>query len=97
MGVHGAHGALDADELVTVARFDPELADLQIDDIAFFQIDDLIGDSGQRHRIRGEEVLIGSGAEDQRRADPGADDAVRLVAAEHRDRVSAFSGAAWPA
>ena len=73
---------------------DPRLAKLQVDHVAFFEIDDLVGDAGQRHGVGSDEVLArtcdGSEAEHQRRALASADDAVRLVAAEHGDGIGAM-------
>ena len=75
---------------------DPVLAELDVGDVAFLQVDDLVGDAGERHRVGGEEGLARAGvdadAEDQRRALARADHAVRLVAAEHGDG----EGAAQP-
>jgi hypothetical protein len=60
-------------------------------DVALLQVDDLVGDAGQCHRVGGEKVLVrsrdGADAEHERRALPRADHAVRLVAAEHGDRI----------
>ncbi len=68
---------------------DPVLAELDVGDVAFLEIDDLIGDAGERHRVGSEEGLARAGAdartEDQRRALARADHAVRLVTAEHGD------------
>ena len=94
MGDDGSHRALDAAKVaLRVDVADPVLAELQVDDVAFLEVDDLVGDAGERHRVGGEEVLVGAGhragAEDQRRALARADDAVRLVAADDGDRVGA--------
>jgi hypothetical protein len=62
---------------------------LQVDHVAFFQVDDLVGGAGQRHRVRGDEVLALAHADDQRRALARGHHAVRLFAAEHGDRVGA--------
>ncbi len=59
--LHGAHLAVDrAQAAVTAGRVaadDPVLAQLQVDDVAFFEVDDLVGHAGQRHRVASEEVL----------------------------------------
>ena len=56
--VHRAHLALDgAPAACRAACDDPVLAELQVDDVAFFEVDDLVGHAGQRHRVGGEEVL----------------------------------------
>ncbi len=68
---------------------DPVALQLQVDHVAFFQVDDLVGGAGQRHRVRGEEVFAFADADDQRRALARADHAVRLVAAKHGDRIGA--------
>ena len=85
--LHGAKGAL------LVGMRDPVLAELQVDDVAFLEVDDLVGDAGERHRVGGEEVLahalLRADAEHERRAAARADDAVRLVAAHHGDRIGA--------
>jgi hypothetical protein len=70
---------------------DPVLARLQVDHVALFEVDDLVGHAGQRHRVAREEVLAAvlARAEDQRRAGARADHALRLVAADHGDGVGA--------
>ena len=78
-----------AGHLAAVAVEDPHARELNVDDVAFLEIDDLIGRAGERHRVRGQEVLTLAEPDDQRRSCPGPDDAMRLVAAEHRDRVCA--------
>jgi hypothetical protein len=69
------------------------LAELQVGDIAVLEVDDAVGDAGQRHRVGRQEVLVRAferaDAEHQRRAVARADDPLRLVAAEHRDRIGA--------
>jgi hypothetical protein len=67
---------------------DPVARQLQVDDVAFFQVDDLVGGAGQRHRIRGDEILALAEADDQRRALARGHDAVRFFAREHGDRIS---------
>ena len=80
---------------------DPVAAELDVDRVAVLQIDDAIGHTGEGHRVRREEALTCNGgtgavaslvrhaAEDQRRPVAGADDAMRLLAAEHRDGIRA--------
>ena len=72
------------------------LAELDVGDVALFEVDDLVGHAGERHRVGSEEGLAGAGlaadAQDQRRALARADHAMRLVAAEHGDG----EGAAQP-
>lgn len=86
MGVHGFHFALDR---TAVDVDDPVAGQLQVDHVAFFQIDDLVSGAGQRHRVGGDEVLVLADADDQRRALARGDHAVRFFAAEHGDRVGA--------
>jgi len=47
---------------------DPVAAQLNIDDIALFQVHDLVGDARERHGIAGQEVLAAflAHAQDQR-------------------------------
>jgi hypothetical protein len=57
VGVHGAHRALHRAELAAgVARHDPVLAQLHVHHVAVFQVDDLVGDAGQGHGVRRQEV-----------------------------------------
>jgi len=66
-------------------------AELQVDDVAFFEVDDLVGHAGEppsrRRRESSRRRVRRCQCRDQRRAFARADHAVRLVAAEHRDRV----------
>jgi hypothetical protein len=62
---------------------------LQIGDVAVFEEDELVGGTGQRQRVGGEEVFVLTQADDQWRTVARADDAVRLLAAEHRNRIRA--------
>ena len=59
---HRAHFALHAAVLAAAGRAvaDPVLAELQVNHVAFFEVDDLVGHAGQRHRIRRQEVLAGA-------------------------------------
>jgi hypothetical protein len=83
--------AVDAREAVGPVDpvLDPVAPELQVGDVAFLEVHDALGHAGERHRIRREERLAVADAEHQRRAEPRADDAVRLVAAEDGDRVGA--------
>ena len=71
---------------------DPVLARLQIDHVAFFKIDDLIGDAGQRHGIAGQKIFgtVLAHAQDQRRPGTRTNHAVWLVAGDHCDSVGAL-------
>ena len=84
--LHGLHRAVHG---LVAAVDDPVAAELQVDHVALFQVDDLVGHAGQRHRVAGQEVLLLAHAQHQRRAGARADHAVRLVLAEHRDRIGA--------
>jgi hypothetical protein len=70
---------------------DPVAAQLQVDHVAFFQIDDLVRDASQRHRVARQEVLatVLADAQDQRRSGPRADHALRLVLAEDGNGIGA--------
>jgi hypothetical protein len=94
VGVHGLdlalHGLVAAGRRVEAAQ--PVAAQLQVDDVALFQVDDLVRHAGQRHRVGGDEVLAMAfaDAQHQRRALASSDDAVRLVTAEHGHGVGAL-------
>ena len=95
VGLHGAHLALHALEALgaACARAHPVLAHLQVHHVAFLEVDDLVGDAGQRHGVAREEplalALASADAQHQRGAFARADDAARLVAAEDGDGVGA--------
>ena len=82
-----------------VAIGDPPAAELDVDGIAVVEIDEVVGYARERHRVRCEEALTLNRAaaarirwratEHERRAVTGADDPMRLFAAEHRDRIRA--------
>ena len=63
---------------------------MQVDHVAFFQVDDLVGGAGQRHGVGGNEVFTLAQADDQRRTLARGDHAVRFVAAENGDRIGAI-------
>ena len=71
--------------------FNPVFAQLQVDVVAFFEVEDLVGHTGQGHGIAGQKVLAVryAHAQNQRRTGACAHDAVRLVFVEHRQRVRA--------
>ena len=66
---------------------------MKVGDVALLEVDDAVGDAGQRHRVGRQEVLVRAferaDAKHERRAVARADDPLRLVAAEHRDRIGA--------
>ena len=86
MGVHGLDVARGR---AAIGVDDPVAAQLQVDDVAFFQVDDLVGGAGQRHGVGGDKVLALADTDDQRRTLARGHHAVRLLAAEHGDRVGA--------
>ena len=98
MGVHGAHRALhgfEADSRVFVIRevADPHLAQLQVDHVAFFQVDDLVGDAGQGHGVGSQKVFAAgrvAHTQHQRRTFTCTDHAMGFVAAEHGNGISTF-------
>ena len=53
VGMHGFDGALSRRQALS-GVFDPVFAQLRIHHIAFFQIDDLVGYSSQRHGVAGQ-------------------------------------------
>ncbi len=85
----GGDGAYFAFDGLVGAVDDPHLAQLQVGHIAVFEEDELVGGAGQRQRVGGEEVFVLTQANDQRRTVARADDAVRLLAAEYRNRIRA--------
>ena len=88
--VHGVHGAIGG---AAFGVHDPDAGQLQVDDVAVFQVDDLVGGAGQGQRIGRQEVLVLAHAHHQRRALAGADHAVRFIAAEHGDGIGAMQAA----
>src|SRR5690606_20227547 len=88
--LHCVHLALDR---LALGVGNPHPRQLQVDDVAVFQVDDLVGGAGQRQGVGRQEVLVLAHAHDQGRALAGADHAVRLVAAEHGDGVGAMQAA----
>jgi len=86
----GAQGPRRPLRRLAVPVDEPHPAQLQVRDIAFFQVDEAIGHAGQSQCIRGQEVLIDAHADHQRAARASPDHAVRLLAAEHGDRIRAL-------
>ena len=84
--LHRAHFALD--ERV-VAIHDLHAVEREFDDVALFQIDELVGRAGQRQRVGRQEVLSLAHAHHQRRPGTRAHHTVRLLLAEHGNGVSA--------
>ena len=70
----------------------PVLAQLHVDQVAFFEVDDLVGDAGQGHGVAGQKMLLAvlAHAQDQGRSGARTDQALRLVLAEHGNRVGAL-------
>lgn len=84
--VHGFHFALDG---LAIDVDDPAARQLQVDHVAFFQVNDLVGRAGQRHGVGGNKVFTIAQADDQGRALARGHHAVRFVAAEDGDRIRA--------
>ncbi|MPN27766.1 hypothetical protein SDC9_175200 [bioreactor metagenome] len=57
VGMHGAHGALPGGQRIAVLAHDPVAAQLQVHQVALFQIDDLVSDARQGHGVAGQKVL----------------------------------------
>jgi len=95
VGLHGLHGALGCIQRATLGVQHPIAAELQIDQVALFQVHDLVGDAGQGHGVAGKKVLSTQHAVDrahtqhQRRAGACAHHAVGFVFVKHRQRVGA--------
>lgn len=90
--MHGFHFAFDG---LAIDVDDPAARQLQVDHVAFFQVDDLVRRAGQRHGVGRDKVFTIAQADDQGRTLARGDHAMRLVAAEHGDRiraVQAFDG-----
>ncbi|MCY1377228.1 hypothetical protein D9M69_647870 [compost metagenome] len=66
--VHGFHRALGGVKTAALPVGHPVAAELQVDQIALFEVDDLVGHAGQGHGVAGQEVLLPALAhtEDQR-------------------------------
>ena len=64
--VDGAHGALGVAHALAVLVDDPVATRLQIHQITFLQIDDLVGHAGQCHGVAGEEIFALAHAQHQR-------------------------------
>ena len=67
----------------------PVLSELQIHQVAFVEVDDLIGHTGQSHRVAGQKVFLPilAHTENQRRTGPRTDQPVWLILAKHGDGV----------
>ena len=85
--LHRLDRALLGAERLACGIADPVAAQLQVDQVAFGQVADLVGHAGQRHRVAGQEIFAVTHAQHQRRARARADHAVGLVLVEDRDRV----------
>ena len=87
VGVHGFHGAFG---WLVITTDDPVFAQLDVHHIAFFKVNNLVGDAGQRHGVAGQKGFALPHAQNQRRAGAGADHAMRLVLVEHGNRIRAM-------
>jgi hypothetical protein len=79
------HPAFDA---LTAGIGDPVAMKLHVDQIAVFQVSDLIGDIRERDRVGGEEVFASTDTDYERHAMTHADQTVRLVAANDGKGIS---------
>ena len=61
--MHGLDGAING---LAVAVHDPHVAQLQVGDVAVFQVDDLVGGAGQRQCVRCQKVLAITASDHQR-------------------------------
>ena len=84
VGLYGAH---DTFHTPTEPILYPVLATLQVHHIAFFEVDNLIGHTGQRHCITGQIKRRLRQAQHQRRARARAHHAVRLVSTQHGNGI----------
>jgi hypothetical protein len=91
VGVDGAHRAIGLAERFAAATHNPVAAALQVGNVAFFEVDDLVGDARQRHGIARQEVRLATRAhtQHQRRAGTGAHHAVGFILVHHGNGVSA--------
>ena len=69
---------------------DAYAGELDIDDIAFFEVDDLVACARQGHCIGGEEVFTLTHADHQRTTLTRTDDSLRFILAKHGDGESAM-------
>ena len=90
MHKHGLNRAING---LALAIHDPDVAQLQVGDVAVFQINNLIRGPGKRQRIGCEEVLALAAPNHQRRSFARCDDAVGFVAAEDGDGIGALQAA----
>ena len=92
VGQHRAHRSLRRGHRLAGLVKQPVLAQLQVHQIALFQVDDLVGHTGQGHRVAGQEVLLPvlAHAQNQRRAGARTDHALGLVLAENGNRIGAL-------
>jgi len=86
----GMNGFDDALHRLAGGVFNPVFAQLHVNDVAFFQVDDLIGHAGQGHGVASQKVFVGAHTEHQRRAGTRAHHAVGLVTAQHGNGVGAM-------
>ena len=88
-GLHGFHRALLGQQHMAGFIGQPVAARLQIDQIALFQVHDLIGHPGNGHGVAGQEkfIFIAPHAQHQGRTGTRPHHAVRLVLVQHGNGV----------
>ncbi|MCY1398324.1 hypothetical protein D9M71_133530 [compost metagenome] len=89
VGSFGAFVVLHLLALHGAALLVPDLQAVTADlgDIAFFQVDEAVGDLAQGQLVGSEEVLAQAQADHQRAAAAGGKQAVRLAGADHRQAI----------
>ena len=92
VGVHGFHGALGGCHGLVRLVKQPVFSQLHIHHVTLFQVDDLVGHTGQCHSVAGQKVLLPvfAHAQNQRRASARANQALRLIFAKHRNGIGAM-------
>ena len=90
--VHGSHGALQRGDSHLRLVNDPIFAQLNIHQITFFKVHDLVGHAGQCHRITGKKMFptVLPHTQHQRRTRARAHQTVRFVLTENGDSKGAL-------
>ena len=91
VGLHGAHGTLRRGEAFAPLANNPVTASLQVYQVAFFEVNNLVSDARQGHGVAGQKVLgaILSHAQYQWRTRPRTHHALGFVLVHHGDGVGA--------
>ena len=90
IGVHDLFLALDGRKTVSRASKDAAAFGLDFANVAFFEVDDAVGDARDGHRVGSSKHFLLAHADHEGRALPCDDDAVGLVAADNGNAVAAF-------